>query len=111
VLAPTPPPDVDVDAWERSLDTVAGWSPERLALTHFGEVEDPARQLEACREALHREAREVGEQNCDAYVAALRAELRRRVPAEADTYERAVPPHHIWLGLDRWRSKRAEAAG
>src|SRR5918998_3259652 len=38
-LAPTPPPDIDVEAWERSLETIAGWEPERLRLTHFGEAE------------------------------------------------------------------------
>ena len=24
----------------------------------------------------------------------------------AETYGQAVPHHHIWLGLDRWRSKQ-----
>src|SRR3954453_659407 len=37
VLAPTPPPDGDVEAWERSIELVRGWEPARLALTHFGE--------------------------------------------------------------------------
>ena len=36
VVAPTPPPDIDVDAWNASLDLLAGWRPQRLALTHFG---------------------------------------------------------------------------
>ena len=36
-LAPTPPPDIDVEAWERSLETDRGLGArERLALTHFG---------------------------------------------------------------------------
>src|SRR5215208_1670649 len=35
-LAPTPPPDIDVEAWERSLDVIAGWEPQGLGLTHFG---------------------------------------------------------------------------
>ena len=35
-VAPTPPPDIDVEAWERSLDLIAGWEPAALALTHFG---------------------------------------------------------------------------
>ena len=35
-LAPTPPPDIDVEAWERSLDAIAEREPETLALTHFG---------------------------------------------------------------------------
>ena len=35
-LAPTPPPDIDVEAWERSIDAIAAWEPQTLALTHFG---------------------------------------------------------------------------
>src|ERR1700754_4259947 len=31
--APTPPPDIDVEAWERSLDLIAGWDPQALAMT------------------------------------------------------------------------------
>jgi glyoxylase-like metal-dependent hydrolase (beta-lactamase superfamily II) len=109
VLAPTPPPDVDVAAWEASLDLVAGWSPERLAITHFGEVEDPAAQLAACRRALHEEAELVGAQDQDAFVDTFRRRLRERVEDEAETYEQALPPHHIWLGLDRWRQLTSKA--
>ena len=29
-LAPTPPPDIDVEAWEHSLDTIAAWEPAGL---------------------------------------------------------------------------------
>src|ERR671916_2222832 len=35
-LAPTPPPDIDVEAWDRSIDAIAAWAPTTLALTHFG---------------------------------------------------------------------------
>ena len=42
VVPPTPPPDIDVELWEESLDTIAAWAPERLALTHFGAIEDDA---------------------------------------------------------------------
>ena len=44
-LAPTPPPDIDVEAWLDSLHTVAGWNPQSLCLTHFGQVTDVAEQL------------------------------------------------------------------
>jgi glyoxylase-like metal-dependent hydrolase (beta-lactamase superfamily II) len=36
VLAPTPPPDIDLEAWAHSLDTIDAWSPDELFLTHFG---------------------------------------------------------------------------
>ena len=45
-LAPTPPPDIDVEAWERSLDTIAAWEPDRPradALRDRGRPAGPAR--------------------------------------------------------------------
>ena len=43
IVPPTPPPDIDVETWEDSIGIVEGWRPERLALTHFGQIDDPAR--------------------------------------------------------------------
>ena len=40
-LPPTPPPDIDLDAWGRSLDMLEAWAPARLVLTHFGLVAEP----------------------------------------------------------------------
>jgi glyoxylase-like metal-dependent hydrolase (beta-lactamase superfamily II) len=107
VLAPTPPPDIDVAAWEASLDTVAGWSPARLALTHWGEVTEPQAQLDACRAALHEEAQLVAEHDQPAFEAAIRDRLEAEAPALLETYEQAAPPEHLYLGLERWRSKQA----
>ena len=36
IVPPTPPPDIDIELWHASLETVAAWKPERLAVTHFG---------------------------------------------------------------------------
>jgi glyoxylase-like metal-dependent hydrolase (beta-lactamase superfamily II) len=38
VLPPTPPPDIDVEAWSASVDRILSWSPGTLMLTHFGTV-------------------------------------------------------------------------
>ena len=107
VVAPTPPPDIDVAAWERSLDLVAGWSPARLALTHWGEAEDPAEQLEACRRALREEAALAGEQDLDGFMATLHERIAAESPELIETYEQAAPLDHLYLGLDRWHSKQA----
>src|SRR4051794_8639818 len=53
-IAPLPPPEVDLDAWRRSLDALRDWAPEALRLTHFGVAEDPAAQLDAVAESLRR---------------------------------------------------------
>ncbi|MEA2280888.1 MAG: hypothetical protein QOK21_1495 [Solirubrobacteraceae bacterium] len=110
VVAPTPPPDIDVAAWERSLDLVAGWSPERLALTHWGAVEDPGPQLDACRRALHEEAGLAAEYDLDGFMAAVHERLLAEAPEQIETYEQAAPLDHLFLGLDRWRSKQAAAS-
>jgi glyoxylase-like metal-dependent hydrolase (beta-lactamase superfamily II) len=36
VRPPTPPPDLDLEAWTASLDRLAAQRPRRLCLTHFG---------------------------------------------------------------------------
>jgi glyoxylase-like metal-dependent hydrolase (beta-lactamase superfamily II) len=104
-IAPTPPPDIDVAAWDRSLDTIAAWEPARLALTHFGTATDPAAQLDRWREALHDEAKLVGEHDQDGLVAAIEARVRAALGDDAESFLQAIPPHHIFLGLDRWQKK------
>ncbi|HEX8101358.1 MAG TPA: MBL fold metallo-hydrolase [Solirubrobacteraceae bacterium] len=105
VMAPTPPPDLDVAAWERSLDTVAAWRPTGLALTHFGPVEAVEHQLDGMRAALAGEVALAGEHDLEGFVAAMEEQLRRSAGSVAETYIRAAPLDHLWLGIDRWRSK------
>src|SRR5918911_3187880 len=52
LIAPTPPPDIDIEAWHRSIDVIADWSPERLALTHWGSFTDVAEHLEGLHAEL-----------------------------------------------------------
>jgi glyoxylase-like metal-dependent hydrolase (beta-lactamase superfamily II) len=106
VLAPTPPPDVDLEAWAESLDTLAAWSPRRLAVTHFGSYADVDAHLDALREQLVL-ARSDGRLD----EAAFRAVRRERVAAIADdvtaaAYERAMPPMHSHRGLVRYLQKQ-----
>jgi glyoxylase-like metal-dependent hydrolase (beta-lactamase superfamily II) len=106
VLAPTPPPDIDVAAWDRSIDLVAGWQPDRLVLTHFGIADDPARQLAACREALHAEAELVANTTEDEFIARMQDRVRAEAPEIADELSQAVPYDHIHKGLSRWHAKQ-----
>jgi len=106
-LAPTPPPDIDVEAWERSLDTIAAWEPQKLALTHFGTADDPEAQLSAVRESLRWQADLAAESDQDAFMAALHERIVAGAPAEdVAAIEQAAPLDHLFLGLDRWHSKR-----
>lgn len=108
-VAPTPPPDIDVEAWNASLDTVADWAPEALCLTHFGRVADPEAQIELVRESLSRNAGRARGSNEEAFVAALEQDLGHSVDAETATRLRqAAPPEQLWLGLERYWRKRGE---
>lgn len=107
VVAPTPPPDIDIAAWERSLDVVAGWEPAGLGLTHFGGVtEDVQGHLAQVREALHREAAWAAEHDLEGFIAAHRDWIAARTSPEiADAFLQAAPAEHLYHGLVRWRTK------
>ena len=105
-LAPTPPPDIDVEAWERSLDTIAAWQPVGLALTHFGIAEDVSAQLAAVRESLHWQADLAAEGDQEAFMAAVHDRIVHTAPEDVAQFELAAPLDHLFLGLDRWHSKR-----
>jgi glyoxylase-like metal-dependent hydrolase (beta-lactamase superfamily II) len=109
-LAPTPPPDIDVELWDRSIDLIAAWEPTALGLTHFGAAENPLEQLEACRAALHDETELAAVHDLDGFVAAIEARVRDGAGADAASIIQAAPPDQLFQGLDRWRRKRAEAA-
>jgi glyoxylase-like metal-dependent hydrolase (beta-lactamase superfamily II) len=105
VLPPTPPPDVDVEAWYRTLEEIERRAPERLALIHFGLADDVGRHLAELRERLDTWSRRVEEGADEAtFVAAARADLP---PEEADAYDRAMPFWQSYAGLRRYWDTRA----
>jgi glyoxylase-like metal-dependent hydrolase (beta-lactamase superfamily II) len=105
-LAPTPPPDIDVDAWGRSVDAIAAWAPTSLALTHFGTADDPPAQLVAVREALDWQAELAADGDQDAFMAAVHERVVAGASEDVDEVELAAPLDHLFLGLERWHSKR-----
>jgi glyoxylase-like metal-dependent hydrolase (beta-lactamase superfamily II) len=115
VLPPTPPPDIDVETWEASLDTVAGWQPQRLALTHFGAIEDDVPgHIEQVRAKLRLEADLAQRMSHHQYDEDLERRLREQLASEGmgeETVEellQAVPTAYQWAGLDRYWRKKAE---
>jgi glyoxylase-like metal-dependent hydrolase (beta-lactamase superfamily II) len=108
-IAPTPPPDIDVEAWEDSLDLIAAWKPANLGLTHFGGVDEVDEQLAAVRASLHELAALARAAGPETVIAAV----RDRVDTTGDRalrapYAAAVPAEHIYQGLERYWRKRAE---
>ncbi|HKH65699.1 MAG TPA: MBL fold metallo-hydrolase [Solirubrobacterales bacterium] len=115
IVPPTPPPDINIEVWEESLDTIAAWQPRRLALTHFGAVEeDVPGHIEAVRAKLREEAELARQMEKDAYDADVERRIReelRKEAIEGDTVEellQAVPTAYQWSGLDRYWRKKAE---
>jgi glyoxylase-like metal-dependent hydrolase (beta-lactamase superfamily II) len=99
---PTPPPDVDVAAWQASLDAIEQRAPARLALGHFGVLEDPAGPLAGLRASLLRRA-EWAREGEQAFVQHVDAELRDAVGEEGlAVYHDGPDTRTDYLGLRRW---------
>jgi glyoxylase-like metal-dependent hydrolase (beta-lactamase superfamily II) len=113
IVPPTPPPDIDIETWEASLDTVAAWNPQRLALTHFGAIEeDVLSYLERVKAKLREEADLAHRRAEQEYNADLESRIRAQLHDEGiagDTVDellQAVPTAYQWSGLDRYWRKR-----
>ncbi len=111
VFPPTPPPEIDLVAWGRTLDEIERRTPARLALTHFGVFDDAQRHLQALRETMNAWADRVAHgMDEPTFVAAARADVLASDPGEVDAYDRAAPYWHCFLGLERYWRKRAETS-
>jgi glyoxylase-like metal-dependent hydrolase (beta-lactamase superfamily II) len=108
-VAPTPPPDIDVEAWLDSLHTVASWSPQSLCLTHFGRVTEVADHLHRMRCALTGQADSARLDGEERFIARFESELHDATdPATVEAFEQAAPPDQLYQGLERYWRKRAQ---
>ena len=109
-IPPTPPPDVDVEAWHESIERVKAWRPDRLAITHFGAYEDVDAQLDELSARLDDWAERAREHDQDQFIAAIDAEIDAGAAAAVHpSYTQAAPPEQLYAGLVRYWRKRAEA--
>ena len=100
VFAPTPPPEVDLDAWSVTVDDLERRAPSRLALTHFGVFDDVERHLATLRSTMDEWAERVAHgMDEPTFVAAARADVRSSDPDEVDAYDGAAPYWHCFRGL------------
>ena len=117
VLPPTPPPDVDLEAWAVSLRKIEQWGAETLFLTHFGPSAPVAAHLSefadhlaiVSRLAKASLARTGSDEDREAWFTdEIRRELRRRMnDDEARAYEVAGRFDLNWRGMARYWRKRA----
>jgi glyoxylase-like metal-dependent hydrolase (beta-lactamase superfamily II) len=111
-LAPvSPPPDIDVEAWEETLDAIESRKPARLLLPHFGVADDPERHLADMRVALRAWAERAREGTEEEFVRAAEEELLAEAdPETAAVFQQAGPFWQSYAGLRRYWDKRAETA-
>jgi glyoxylase-like metal-dependent hydrolase (beta-lactamase superfamily II) len=118
VLPPTPPPDIDLDAWHESVDRILVWSPSTLFLTHFGPVTRARPHLAELLDNLTQAANVVreslpgpasDEEKSEQFADWLSQELRRQMTdAEVEAYVVAAGFKFLWYGLARyWRTRAA----
>jgi glyoxylase-like metal-dependent hydrolase (beta-lactamase superfamily II) len=121
VLPPTPPPDIDVRAWQASIARVRAWDPSGVFVTHFGLYRDAAAHFDALSGELDAWERLVGTILADApaearlsrFIASVRERVRDRVSAEeAESYRESMSLEDCWAGLERyWRKHRNPGGG
>jgi glyoxylase-like metal-dependent hydrolase (beta-lactamase superfamily II) len=104
VLPPTPPPEVDLEAWERTIDELERREPKRLALIHFGVFADVERHLEELRRRLRVWAQRV---RLGATEEQFAAEAAADLADDQAAYEQAMPFWQSYAGLRRYWEKNA----
>ncbi|MCX2743381.1 MBL fold metallo-hydrolase [Mangrovivirga sp. M17] len=121
VVAPCPPPDINVEAWDKSIEVLREADPERLFLTHFGEVsgkENVKSHLDQLQESLHEIAKwikpyvENGESD-EKIIPEFQKKMHRHLKQNGATigmleqYEAANPSWMSVAGLKRYWKKNS----
>ena len=116
IMPPTPPPDIDLEAWRDSVARISAWRPDTLFITHFGAYSPVAAHLTEMADRLVMTsglvktslAREGSDEDREAWFTdEIRRELRRNMTeSDAQAYEVAGRFDLSWRGLARyWRKK------
>jgi glyoxylase-like metal-dependent hydrolase (beta-lactamase superfamily II) len=121
VVPPTPPPDIDLEAWRRSTDRILAWEPETLFLTHFGPQPAPRIHIQQLWQHLDDWSRRVrisldgegsDEERAARFAARISEEITRSASrSEAESYARAGRFDYSWTGLARYWRKKAATGG
>jgi glyoxylase-like metal-dependent hydrolase (beta-lactamase superfamily II) len=121
VMPPTPPPDIDLEAWRASADRILAWNADTLFLTHFGAFRGARMHLQELFERLAEWSRLVrrlladdslsDSERQDRFVEVTTLELRRVLgETDAEQYTKAGRIDFSWQGLSRYWRKRDQHA-
>jgi glyoxylase-like metal-dependent hydrolase (beta-lactamase superfamily II) len=104
----SPPPDIDVESWEASIDSIEERGPERLCLPHWGVVEDVRSHLAELRVQLRSWSERVrGGATEEEFVTAVTSDLAAASDEEtAQAYVQAAPLWQSYAGLRRYWEKQ-----
>jgi glyoxylase-like metal-dependent hydrolase (beta-lactamase superfamily II) len=118
VMPPTPPPDIDIEAWRESEKKILAWDPDTLFLTHFGPHQGVRQHLAGMFENLAAWSRIV--QRLLAEASLTDEERQRRFTdevshnlirlvgeTEASDYTKAGGLNYSYQGLTRYWQKRS----
>ena len=122
VLPPTPPPDIDLDAWRISTERILSWNPDVLFLTHFGPQSSPRVHFQDMWKRMDDWSAKVqatlaqegtDEERANRFMKTVTEEIARLSNAdEAAAYARAGRFDFSWTGLARyWRKKLSAQEG
>lgn len=117
VEPPCPPPDINVEDWQHSIQLLRSLSPKKLYLTHFGEVNDVEVHLDELDKQLidwadwvreKMEAEASTETITPDFVAYVKNQLRAQEASEEliKQYEAANPSWMSVAGLVRYWKKK-----
>jgi len=116
ILPPTPPPDIDLEAWRDGFARINAWHPETLFLTHFGPFAPVGPHMTEMMDHLDLTSglakasleRPGSDEDRETWFSdEIRRELRRRMTeSEAQAYEIAGRFDLNWRGLARYWRKR-----
>jgi len=119
VIPPTPPPDIDLEAWRESTRRILAWEPDVLFLTHFGpqpaprvHFQDLWRRIDEwsdrVRVGLDRPGTDAD--RAERFQQDVTDEITRHCGRdEAASYARAGRFDYSWSGLARYWRKKAKA--
>jgi glyoxylase-like metal-dependent hydrolase (beta-lactamase superfamily II) len=118
-LPPTPPPDIDLEAWRESVAKIRAWKPETVFITHFGPYSGVAEHLDHFETSLH-DVAEIAKRAIDSDISDEAKYARFKADVEAYVHRAGVtdddvrPLEHVgplefnWRGLVRyWKKKRS----
>ena len=120
VRPPTPPPEIDVDAWTRSIERIRRVEPAVLRPTHFGSYDDVDRHLSELEQRLQDwllfvEGQVAEGAGREEIVEELRAKgdaemlAEGAAPGESEHYDLAGNYEMLTAGILRYVEKRRQA--